>query len=181
MSHIQSEPIAGTARAGSTLMAASGPGHSPAKAKAERHPSSHRGSQVVRRVRQRRESVTVGEYARQWAATRPHQPTTATRVASLISKHIDGTNIGSMRLAAVRPSQAQAWVSERSQVLSDLALRGFWWRFGSIFAAAVQDRSCRPAPGRGLACRAPSESESSRCLWRRCRPWLRHQHGVRQW
>ena len=41
--------------------------------------------------------VTLGEYARQWAGTRPHRPTTATRVASLISKHIDATKICSMR------------------------------------------------------------------------------------
>jgi integrase len=44
-----------------------------------------------------------------WAGTGPHRPTTVTRVASLISKHVDGTKLGSMRLAAVRPSQVQAW------------------------------------------------------------------------
>jgi len=69
--------------------------------------------------------ITVGDYARQWAGTRPHRPTTATRVASMISKHIDGTKIGSMRLAAVRPSQVQAWVSDRAQV-SHRARCGFW-------------------------------------------------------
>jgi hypothetical protein len=45
-----------------------------------------------------------------------------------ISNHIDGTKIGSMRLAAVRPSQVQAWVSDRAKVLSR-APCGFLWRF----------------------------------------------------
>src|SRR5688572_29667153 len=35
--------------------------------------------------------TTVAEYARSWAAARPHRPTTARRVASLIETHIAGT------------------------------------------------------------------------------------------
>ena len=62
-------------------------------------------------------------------------------VASLISKHIDGTKIGSMRLVAVRPSQVQAWVSDRSQVLSPGTLRLLMALF------AVHLRSGRPKIG----------------------------------
>jgi integrase len=77
---------------------------------------------------------------------RPHRPTTATRVASLISKHIDGTKISSMRLAAVRPSQVQARVRYRSQVLSPGALLLLVALLRSIFAAAVQDRLVASQP-----------------------------------
>ena len=50
-------------------------------------------------VCQRREpGHSESEYARQWAATRPHRPTTAVRVASLIDKHIDGSKIGARAL-----------------------------------------------------------------------------------
>jgi hypothetical protein len=88
--------------------------------------------------------VTVGEYARQWAETGPHRPTTATRVASLISKHIDGTKIGSMRLAAVRPSQVQAW--GQRPIPSSLT----WHAEASCGSAAVHLRSGRPRSTRGV-------------------------------
>jgi integrase len=60
----------------------------------------------------------------------------------VISKHIDGTKIGSMRLAAVRRSQVQAWVSDRAQVLSQGTLR----LLRSIIAAGVQDRLVASSP-----------------------------------
>jgi hypothetical protein len=47
MIHIQSEPIAGTARAGLTLMVASGPGRSP-EADAERHLAAVEGAKLSR-------------------------------------------------------------------------------------------------------------------------------------
>ena len=45
-----------------------------------------------------------------------------------------------MRLVAVRPSQVQAWVSDRAQILSPGALRLLVALMRSIFAAAVQDQ-----------------------------------------
>ena len=77
---------------------------------------------------------------------RPHRPTTATLVASLISKHIDGTKIGFMRLAAMPHSQVQALVSDRSQVLSPGTLRLLVALLRSISAAAVQDRLLASSP-----------------------------------
>jgi hypothetical protein len=109
-------------------------------ADAERHLAAVEGAKLSGAYVSDANPVTVSKYARQWAGTRPHRPTTATRVASLISKHIDGTKIGSMRLAAVRPSQVQAWVSDRAQVLSPSTLRLLVALLRSIFAAAVQDQ-----------------------------------------
>ncbi|MCU1612771.1 MAG: Site-specific recombinase XerD, partial [Frankiales bacterium] len=62
--------------------------------------------------------TTVAEYARAWAAARPHRPSTARRVSSSIETHIAGTRLGGRRLSAVRPSEVQAWASDRAQVLA---------------------------------------------------------------
>jgi hypothetical protein len=76
----------------------------------------------------------------------PTGPTTATRVAPLISKHIDGTKIGSMRLAAVRPPHVQAWVSDRAQLLSPGTLRLLVALLRYISAEAVQDQLVASSP-----------------------------------
>ena len=47
------------------------------------------------------------EYARKWAATRPHRQTTATRVESLISKHIEGATVGDKRLSPAAPLKSR--------------------------------------------------------------------------
>ena len=60
------------------------------KADAERHLAAVEGAKLSGAYVNDANPVTVGEYARKWAATRPHRQTTATRVESLISKHIGG-------------------------------------------------------------------------------------------
>jgi hypothetical protein len=77
MSHIQSEPIAGTVRAGSTLMVASGPDIH-LESDAERHLAAGEVAKLSGAYVSEANPVTVGEY----------RPARATRVASLISKHI---------------------------------------------------------------------------------------------
>lgn len=84
--------------------------------------------------------ITVVEYARSWAASRPHRPTTARRTIGLIDNHIDGTKLGSRRLAEVKPSEVQSWASERARVLSPATTRGLVGLLRSVYAAAVLDR-----------------------------------------
>ncbi len=67
--------------------------------------------------------TTVLDYAERWASGRIHRPSTARRVQSMIDTHIAGTALGSRRLAAVTPSEVQAWASERAQVLAPTTLR----------------------------------------------------------
>lgn len=90
--------------------------------------------------------TTVTEYARAWAAARPHRPTTARRVSSLIETHIAGTRLGSRRLSAVRPSEVQAWASDRAQMLAPLTLRNLVSLLRSIYASAVLDRLAASSP-----------------------------------
>lgn len=90
--------------------------------------------------------TTVEEYARRWAAARPHRPTTARRVASLIDTHISGTRLGNRRLAAVLPSEVQAWASGRAEVLAPSTLRNLVSLLRSIYASAVLDRLVAASP-----------------------------------
>lgn len=90
--------------------------------------------------------MTVAEYARTWAASRPHRPTTARRTAGLIENHIAGTRLGSRRLAEVRPSEVQGWATERAGLLSPATARGVVSLLRSVFAAAVLDRLVPSSP-----------------------------------
>lgn len=93
-----------------------------------------------------RDPTTVTEYARRWAAARPHRPTTARRVASLIDTHIAGTRLGGRRLASVLPSEVQSWASDRAQVLAPSTLRNLVSLLRSIYASAVLDRLVASSP-----------------------------------
>src|SRR3954452_8640902 len=90
--------------------------------------------------------TTVAEYARAWAAGRPHRPTTARRVSSLVETHIAGTRLGDRRLSAVRPSEVQAWASDRARVLAPTTMRSLLTLLRSIYASAVLDRLVSSSP-----------------------------------
>jgi hypothetical protein len=64
------------------------------------------------------DQTRVIEYARQHFATRPHSDRTARRIESMIRNHLDGTALGGRRLASVRPSEVQAWATDRSKMLA---------------------------------------------------------------
>ncbi|MET7705455.1 site-specific integrase [Micromonospora sp. NPDC005413] len=90
--------------------------------------------------------TTVAQYARRWAAARPHNPRTVRRVDSLIRTHIEGTSIGTRRLVQVLPSDAQAWVTDRSQGLSPSTLRLLVSLVRSIYTSAQHDRLVGSSP-----------------------------------
>jgi integrase len=100
----------------------------------EQKAAKHRGQWVDPSDR-----TTVAQYARQWAAARPHRPSTARNVASLIEHHIAATPLGSRRLARVRPSEVQAWASGRALVMSPLRLRNLVSMLRAMYADAVLD------------------------------------------
>lgn len=93
-----------------------------------------------------RDHTTVTEYARRWAASRPHGERTARRTESSIRCHIEATTLGTRRLATVLPSEVQGWVSDRATVLAPTTLRALVKLLRSIFAAAVLDRLISSSP-----------------------------------
>jgi integrase len=60
--------------------------------------------------------------------------------------HIAGTRLGSRRLADVRPSEVQAWASDRAQVLSPSTLRVLVSMLRSIYGSAALDRLVGTSP-----------------------------------
>jgi integrase len=84
--------------------------------------------------------ITVAAYARQWAASRPHNARTARRVASAIKNHVEGTKLGPRPLSKVLPSEAQGWATSRAKVLAPSTAAYTVYLVRSIFASAVLDR-----------------------------------------
>lgn len=86
------------------------------------------------------DQTIVTDLVRAHAATRMHRPRTAERAESMIRNHLQATPLGSRRAAAVRPSEAQAWVTDRAQHLAPLTLRNLVMLVRAAFRAAVLDR-----------------------------------------
>ena len=64
----------------------------------------------------------------------------------MIRLHIEGTRLGSRRLAEVRPSEVQAWATDRSTVLAPTTVRQALGLLRSVYAAAVLDRLVASSP-----------------------------------
>lgn len=90
--------------------------------------------------------TTVAEYARRWAAARPHGPRTVKRVNSVLRCHVEGTSLGARRLSQVLPSEAQAWATGRAQVLAPTSVRNVVRLVRSVFLGAVADRLIAVSP-----------------------------------
>ncbi len=90
--------------------------------------------------------ITVVDYARQWAASRPHRPTTARRTAGLIENHIASTRLGRRRLTELKPSEVQGWASDRATVLAPATVRSLVGLLRSVYGAAVLDRIVPSSP-----------------------------------
>src|SRR3954452_20479395 len=90
--------------------------------------------------------ITVAEYARSWAETRPHRPTTARRTEMMIRLHITGTRLGGRKLADVRPSEVQGWATDRSRVLAPTTVRQAVGLLRSVYGSAVRDRLVASSP-----------------------------------
>jgi integrase len=90
--------------------------------------------------------TTVAQYARRWAVGRPHRPGTARRLDSQIRVHIEETAIGDRRLAALLPSDVQAWVTTLARDLAPATVRLQVTMLRSIYAAAVLDRLVGSSP-----------------------------------
>src|SRR5271166_864971 len=84
--------------------------------------------------------ITLTEFARQWAAARPHRPSTARGIKSLIDNHIALTGLGGRRLAAVRPSEVQAWATGRAAAMAPTRLRQLVSMLRAMYSDAVLDR-----------------------------------------
>jgi integrase len=92
------------------------------------------------------DQTTVSELVRAHARTRMHRSRTATRIDSMVRNHVDPTPLGSRRAGAVRPSEVQAWVSDRAQHMAPSTLRILVTLVSGAFKAAVLDRVISSSP-----------------------------------
>ncbi len=92
------------------------------------------------------DQTTVTHLVRAHVSTRMHKPLTVIRHDGLIRNHIEPTPFGSRRVATVRPSEVQAWVTDRSKVLAPLTVRILVGLVRSAFNAAGVDRIVGASP-----------------------------------
>lgn len=88
--------------------------------------------------------TAFGAYARAWQAAQVHRGTTADQVACNLRNHILPA-FENRPLAAVRPSEVQAWVKHRSAVLAPATVEVVYRYLAAILRSAVRDRPSRRA------------------------------------
>jgi integrase len=116
------------------------------KLDAERHITKMESAKLRGDYVDQSNTTTVLEYARTYAALRPHRPTSAARYANYIEHHIAGTQIAAVRLPALRPSQVQAWATDRAALLAPITVRHLVSFLRSVMDAAVEDRLASSNP-----------------------------------
>ena len=87
-----------------------------------------------------------------------HRGTTADQVASNLRNHILPAFEG-RSIASVRPSEVQAWVRDRADVLAPATVEVVYRYLAAIFAAAVRDRLIARSPCVGIKLPRPVLAE----------------------
>jgi integrase len=93
--------------------------------------------------------VTLKEYAEQWRVTQVHRATTAAQVETNLRRHVYPI-LGERPLGTIRPSELQAWVSGRAEVLSPGTVKLIARYLSAVFRSAVADRLIASSPCLGL-------------------------------
>jgi integrase len=89
------------------------------------------------------------EYVAAWQASQVHRDTTAVQVGSHLKNHVL-PQLGHRPIAAVRPTEIQAWVRDRSDVLAPATVEVVYRYLSTIFKAAVGDRLIASSPCVGI-------------------------------
>lgn len=93
--------------------------------------------------------VAFGDYLDQWRRVQVHRPTTRAHVETMLRRHAVPV-LGSLPMAAVRPSQVQAWVRGLSDVLAPATVQVVYRYVAAVFRAAVADRLIPSSPCVGV-------------------------------
>ena len=93
--------------------------------------------------------VTFGDYARTWAAGQVWRPTTAETTLRRLNLHVL-PYLGDAPMSSLRPSQLQAWVKGRSEVLAPSTVALCVQTVRSVLKAAVADRLVATNPADGV-------------------------------
>ena len=115
-------------------------------------------------VDQSRGRMTLGEYADHWLSVQTFGPTTRERRTQSVRLHIK-PSLGPVPLAAIRPSQIQAWVRELSQTLAPRTVHELVRLLSSILKAAVEDERIVKNPCRSSSIRVPKPDDKPLIPW----------------
>ena len=88
---------------------------------------------------------TFGDYAADWQRLQVHRPTTATQVETHLRRHVLPF-FGDRAIAVIRPSEVQAWVKQRLDVLAPATVEVVYRFLAAILLAAVKDRVIAQSP-----------------------------------
>lgn len=89
--------------------------------------------------------TTVKEYGEAWRLAQVHRPTTQAHVETNLRRHVY-PYFGNRRLASVRPSEVQAWVSRLNGKLSPATVQVIHGILAAIYKAAIRDRRVSVSP-----------------------------------
>lgn len=89
--------------------------------------------------------TTFAQYAETWRRGQVHRPSTVVLVESHLRLHAMPF-FGDRPLASIRPSEIQAWVKDRSAVLSAATVQTLYRVTASVFRSAVRDRLITTSP-----------------------------------
>ena len=102
--------------------------------------------------------ITFKEYAERWRQVQPHRESTREQVESYLRNHVYPT-LGSRPLAAIRPTEIQALIRERSDKLAPATLETVSRWLRTVFRAAVADRIIARSPAVDLRLPAAPERD----------------------
>ncbi len=102
------------------------------------------------------------DYAETWRAGQLHRPSTAVQLETYLWVHAYPT-LGRRQLRAIRRSDIQIWVKERSVVLAPGSVELVYRWVATIFKAAAADRLLRRRHASGSHCRRRTATRSCRC------------------
>lgn len=93
--------------------------------------------------------VTLSEYATTWLANQVWRPSTAVRVESILTNHVEPT-LGPRRMSSITPSTVEAWVKGLTETLAPGTVRGVYRVLVAVFGAVVRDRVVATSPCTGV-------------------------------
>ncbi len=92
---------------------------------------------------------TLREYAAGWHASQVHRPTTVVQVDAHLRNHVL-PHFGDRPVASIRPSEVQAWVKGRAEVLAPTTVEVVFRILAANLNAAVDDRLIARSPCHGV-------------------------------
>ncbi|CCH79073.1 Integrase family protein [Nostocoides japonicum T1-X7] len=91
------------------------------------------------------DKTTVSTYAKRWTDSRVYRESSQNQRATCL-RHLTDSGLGARRMRAVKPTDIQAFVADRSKVIGPQSMSSLYTFVKAIFAGAVEDRVIGRSP-----------------------------------